>query len=97
LKSVRKTGRLVIADTANKTCSAASEISSIVAEEAFFSLKAPIGIVAHEDVPVPFARNLELQLLPTQEKLLNKVIAIMNQDKTEIPKDYNSAEILTSK
>ena len=81
LDSVRKTGRVVIADTANKTCSAASEISSIIAEEAFFSLKAPIGIVAHEDVPVPFAKNLELLLLPTKEKLLAKVIATVNQSK----------------
>jgi acetoin:2,6-dichlorophenolindophenol oxidoreductase subunit beta len=81
LKSVRKTGRVVIADTANKTCSAASEISSILAEEAFFHIKAPIGIVAHEDVPVPFAKNLEIQLLPTQEKLLEKVMATMVKTK----------------
>lgn len=81
LESVRKTGKVVIADTANKTCSAASEISSIIAEEAFFSLKAPIGIVAHEDVPVPFAKNLELLLLPTKEKLLKKIIATVNQRK----------------
>jgi acetoin:2,6-dichlorophenolindophenol oxidoreductase subunit beta len=84
LDSVRKTGKVVIADTANKTCSAASEIASILAEEAFFSLRAPIGIVAHEDVPVPFAKNLELQLLPTKEKLLKKVVATVNQDKKEI-------------
>ena len=75
LKSVKKTGRVVIADTANKTGSAASEIASIIAEEAFYSLTVPVGIVAHEDVPVPFAKNLELQLLPTKEKLLQKVIA----------------------
>lgn len=87
LNSVKKTGRVVIADTANKTCSAASEISSIIAEEAFFSLKAPVGIVAHEDVPVPFAKNLEILLLPTQEKLLNKVIATVNKDKRNIEKE----------
>jgi pyruvate/2-oxoglutarate/acetoin dehydrogenase E1 component len=84
LESVRKTGRVVIADTANKTCSAASEIASIIAEEAFYSLRAPIGIVAHEDVPVPFAKNLELHLLPTKEKLLQKVTATVNQEKKQV-------------
>jgi pyruvate/2-oxoglutarate/acetoin dehydrogenase E1 component len=84
LNSVRKTGRVVIADTANKTCSAASEIASIIAEEAFFSLEAPIAIVAHEDVPVPFAKNLELILLPTKEKLLQKIITTYNQSKNQL-------------
>ena len=80
-KSVRKTGRVVIVDTANKTCSAASEISSLLAEDIFYDLKAPIGIVAYDDVPVPFAKNLELQIMPTKEKLLQKVIFVMQQHK----------------
>lgn len=84
LDSVRKTGKVVIADTANKTCSAASEIASIIAEEAFFSLKAPIGIVAHENVPVPFAKNLETLLLPTKEKMLTKVLATIGQQQKVI-------------
>lgn len=73
LDSVSKTGRLVIIDTAHKRCSAASEIASIVAEEGFRWLKAPIGIVAYEDIPVPFSRELELLLSPTNEKIYNKV------------------------
>lgn len=80
-KSVIKTGRVVIADTANKSCSVASEISSILAEDLFYALKAPIGIVAFEDVPVPFARNLEMQIMPTKEKILNKVIKVMQYQK----------------
>lgn len=73
LNSVNKTGRVVIIDTAHKTCSAASEISSIIAEDSFSALKAPIGIVAYEDVPIPFEKSLEIELMPTKEKLLNKV------------------------
>ena len=42
LDSVEKTGRLVVVDPAHKVCSAASEISSIVAQEGFWSLQAPI-------------------------------------------------------
>jgi len=80
-KSVRKTGRVVIADTANKSCSAASEISSILAEDLFSALKAPIGIVACDDVPVPYARNLELQIMPSKEKIYQKVINVMQHHK----------------
>ena len=75
--SAKKTGRVVIADLANRTCSAASEISSILAEDLFSYLIAPIKIVAHDDVPVPFAKNLESQLLPTKERILQKVLDVM--------------------
>jgi acetoin:2,6-dichlorophenolindophenol oxidoreductase subunit beta len=81
MKSVHKTGRVVIADTANKSCSAASEISSILAEDLFSSLKAPIGIVACDDVPVPFAKNLELQIMPSKERIFKKVIDVLQYPK----------------
>ena len=77
LSSVKKTGRVLIVDTANKTCSAASEISSIIAEEAFSSLVAPIGVVAYDDVPIPFARVLETALMPTEEKIIIKAKSIL--------------------
>jgi pyruvate dehydrogenase E1 component beta subunit len=73
LNSVKKTGRVVIVDTAHKTCSAASEIASILAEEAFEYLKAPVAIVAYDDIPIPFAKELETLLMPTKEKILKKV------------------------
>lgn len=69
-ESVRKTGRAVIVDTAHKTCSAASEISARLAEGAFEHLKTPIRRLGYEDVPIPFARCLEDQIMPTKEKLL---------------------------
>jgi len=80
-KSVSKTGRVVIVDTANKSCSAASEISSLLAEDLFAALKAPIGIVAHDDVPVPFAKSLELLIMPNKEKIFQKVIKAMQYSK----------------
>lgn len=73
IDSVKKTGRILIVDTANRTCSAASNISSIIAEEAFNYLKSPIGIVSYDDVPVPFSTILENQIKPTTEKIINKI------------------------
>ena len=64
LNSVARTGRLVIADPANKTCGAAAEISAIVAEQAFDCLKAPIMRVTTPDTHIPFSPALEKQLYP---------------------------------
>jgi len=70
LESVKKTGRLVIAEVAHKKCGAGAEISAMVCEEAFGSLKAPIQRVATDDVPVPFSKALEPQVYPTPEKII---------------------------
>jgi pyruvate/2-oxoglutarate/acetoin dehydrogenase E1 component len=69
LESVEKTGRLVIADPAHKVCSAASEIASIVAEEGFWSLQAPIQKVASEQVHIPYSPVLEKLVYPDVEKI----------------------------
>ena len=69
LDSVEKTGRLVIADPAHKVCSAASEIASIVAEEGFWSLQAPIQKVASEQVHIPFSPALEKLVYPDVAKI----------------------------
>ena len=64
ISSVQRTGRLVVADPAHRTCGAAAEISAIVAEEAFESLRAPIVRVATPDTQIPFSPSLEKQLYP---------------------------------
>ena len=73
LNSVARTGRLVIADPANRTCGAAAEISAIVAERAFDSLKAPIIRVTTPDTHIPFSPTLEKQLYPSAEKIADAV------------------------
>lgn len=73
IKSVAKTGRLVLVDPANRTCSAASEIAAMIAEEAFESLKAPIQRVSTPDVHVPFSLILEKQLYPSTDDLVEAV------------------------
>jgi pyruvate dehydrogenase E1 component beta subunit len=73
LGSVEKTGRLVVADPAHRTCSAASEIAALVAEEGFWSLKAPIQRVTTPPVHVPFSPALEPQMYPTRDKIVQAV------------------------
>jgi acetoin:2,6-dichlorophenolindophenol oxidoreductase subunit beta len=72
-KSVARTGRLVIADPANKTCGAAAEISALVSESIFDSLKAPILRVTTPDTHIPFSPALEKQLYPNAEKIADAV------------------------
>ena len=73
LDSVEKTGRLVIVDPAHKVCSAASEIASIVAQEGFWSLQAPIQKVAAEQVHIPYTPSLEKLVYPDKDKVVAAV------------------------
>ncbi len=73
LDSVEKTGRLVCVDPAHKVCSAASEVASIVAQEAFWSLQAPIMKVASEQVHIPYTPALERFVYPNKDKVVAAV------------------------
>ena len=62
--SVGKTGRLIVADESNPRCSVASDISALVAQNAFWSLRAPVRTVTAPHAPVPFNPELEEQYIP---------------------------------
>ena len=59
LTSLAKTNRVVVAEEGWSTCSIASEIIAICMEEGFDHLDAPVMRVCNEDVPLPYAANLE--------------------------------------
>jgi pyruvate dehydrogenase E1 component beta subunit len=75
LRSVAKTGRLVVADNARRTCSAASEIAAMVAERGWDTLQAPPLRVAWENTPVPFSPVLEKRVLVDAGKIADAVRA----------------------
>ncbi len=77
IDSVKKTGRLVVMSEESKTASSAGEISSIVAEEAFDFLDAPIKRVCALDTPVPFSPVLEKFWMPDEDDLIKAVTEIM--------------------
>jgi pyruvate dehydrogenase E1 component beta subunit len=72
LQSVRKTGRLVIAQEAPGFVSVGSEIAATVTERAFYSLEAPVLRVAGFDTPFPPAK-LEATYLPDADRVLEAV------------------------
>lgn len=63
LASLAKTNRLIIAEEGWPVCSIASEIVAICMEEGFDLLDAPVLRVCNEDVPLPYAANLEAMAL----------------------------------
>jgi pyruvate/2-oxoglutarate/acetoin dehydrogenase E1 component len=77
--SVRKTGRLVIVDEAPATCSAASEIAALIAEdpETFRVLRAPIRRVCAVPVPVPYSPPLEQAALPSRDDIKAAVYEVL--------------------
>jgi len=75
LTSVAKTGRLVVVDPAHKTCSAASEIAAMVAQEGFWSLQAPIQRVCSLMVHFPYSVALEKLVFPNEDKIVSAVKA----------------------
>src|SRR6185369_15121922 len=69
LKSVEKTGKLVVLEEGHKTGGVGAELAAIVSEERFYHLKAPIKRVAALDLPIPYSPPMEKFVLPSQEKL----------------------------
>lgn len=78
LKSVRQTGRLIVADTGWLTCGLASEIAATLAETAFAFLRAPIRRFTLPDLPAPTSRVLEAAYYPRSEQLVELVSKVMS-------------------
>ena len=73
LKSLAKTNRLVVAEEGWPTCSIASEIIAVCMEEGFDDLDAPVMRVTNEDVPLPYAANLEKAALIDVPRIIEAV------------------------
>jgi pyruvate dehydrogenase E1 component beta subunit len=70
LSSISKTKRCVIVQEACRRGGVASDICSIIQEEVFYELDAPIEIVAGLNIPVPFNLNLEKASVPQKDDIV---------------------------
>jgi len=73
INSVKKTGRLVIAEPECKTCGVGAEIAAIISEEAIDYLDAPIERVAIPDSQIPCSPFLEKSIIPNEESIVNVI------------------------
>jgi pyruvate/2-oxoglutarate/acetoin dehydrogenase E1 component len=70
--SVRKTGRLVIADEAGPTAGFSAEVAAVATEdrETFAALKAPVRRVCALNVPIPYSPSLEDHVFPDRKRII---------------------------
>jgi pyruvate dehydrogenase E1 component beta subunit len=76
IKSVKKTSRAVIVEDDWKFGGFAGELSAQIMEQAFDWLDAPVARVSGKDVPMPYNRNLEFAALPSEEDVVDAVLAM---------------------
>jgi pyruvate/2-oxoglutarate/acetoin dehydrogenase E1 component len=67
--SARKTGKVLVAHEATRSCGVGAEVAALVAETCFEHLDAPIRRLTAPDVPIPFSPPLEQAVLPQLEDM----------------------------
>ncbi|MEM8916296.1 MAG: alpha-ketoacid dehydrogenase subunit beta [Pseudomonadota bacterium] len=80
LTSVAKTNRVVIVQEAVRRGGVASDIASIIQEEAFYDLDAPVEIVAGMNTPIPFNLDLERASVPQLDDITLAVKSVLHHD-----------------
>jgi len=75
--SVKKTGKVIVLHEANQTGGVGAEISTLINENCFEYLDAPIRRLGSLDTPVPFASELEQNFFPL-EKLQKTLLELMD-------------------
>ena len=73
IKSVKKTHRVVVVEETSKFGGFAGEVVSIVQQEAFDYLDAPVERVAGEEVPIPYSMPLEKLAIPDTQRIVSAV------------------------
>jgi pyruvate dehydrogenase E1 component beta subunit len=76
LASLKKTNRMVVVEEGWPVCSIASEIMAVAMEQGFDDLDAPVARVTNEDVPMPYAANLERATLVNADRITAAVKAV---------------------
>jgi len=85
--SVRRTHRLIVADTAWRSYGIGSEIIARVAGKAFNHLEAPAQVVASPDVPSPVCSTLERLFYPGVDEIVNTAIEVVSGKPTKTATD----------
>jgi pyruvate dehydrogenase E1 component beta subunit len=76
LASVRKTHRAVLVDENKPFCGVSSQIATLIGEQAFDDLDAPVTRVCALDAPAIYSPPVEELQLPTVERIITKVLAV---------------------
>lgn len=75
--SIRKTNRVIVVNEAPMTCGFAGELVARITTNCFQFLDAPPSRITRSDTPVPWAKPLELHVLPSVEKIVNEALRLV--------------------
>ena len=78
LDSVRRTGRCLIVHEDTLTAGFGAEIAAVIAKEAFWHLDAPVDRLAVEDVPMPYHPVLLDAVLPSADRIAERIEALLS-------------------
>lgn len=84
ITSVKKTGRLVTADTSWELCGVASEVAALVAERALHFLKAPVRRLSLANCPAPVSQPLEKAFYPSANTIIKVVLSLLERENDEV-------------
>ncbi|MBK1842536.1 alpha-ketoacid dehydrogenase subunit beta [Azospirillum sp. YIM B02556] len=79
LRSVARTGRLVVVHEASRLCGVGAEVAALVAEKAFASLRAPVLRLTGPDAPAPASFPLEQAFVPQADAVVEAVRSLMDE------------------
>lgn len=77
VKSVKKTGRIVIVSEDCRNAGVGAEVAAVVAEEALDYLDAPVKRVCEPDTPIPFSPPLEQYVIPDEKRITKAIKEVM--------------------
>ncbi len=78
LESVKRTNRCLIVHEDSKTAGFGAEVASVLVREAFTFLDAPVERITMPDIPVPYNVGLMESVLPTTQKIAEKIKQILS-------------------
>lgn len=93
IKSVKKTGRVLILDTGFKHNSIASEIITLISEKCFKDLKSKPERITVPDIPEPASYGLTKFYYQEGNKILNKILTILNKKNIKLKKNMGHHDI----
>jgi pyruvate dehydrogenase E1 component beta subunit len=76
--SIRKTHRALIVDEGWRSGSLSAEISARIMESCFYDLDAPVERLCRKEVPIPYARHLEIAAIPQKQDIINRIQEILS-------------------
>ena len=77
VNSVRKTHRCIVVEEGHKFAGICAEIGFQIQEHCFDFLDAPIIRICQKETPMPYAKMLEKETLPTKEKILKAIEEVL--------------------